>query len=537
MSIPKSTANSKLPNEAEPKAAKKNTMKILENNQSNNSKWGLDPNENLDDTLFNKTFFDENDLEKKNLNSSIGEPLVADKNFIAKANSEETDEEVIHDFSLKRYPITLISMLKMVFKSIFGISAFIFHILIAFVICLIFNNIPIPSTVRGTIIRNTKSYIEHTINSTIGLWFPKEFYVAIDNRLISLFKNLEAKNENPCLLSISNHVTEFDWLFICKLNAHLNISRYTYLLVKKGVSNIPIMGYLMKVIGYTFIERERSVDPNKRSCDMISVNKFAKSIIKTHLDDRKSNFPILGSLSNKITDFLTKYRFIRKNPGANALYFPEATIFEESTYNISSEFYLKSKNRPEEYPGIFKPRYVLLPRPLGTVALFSKLSNNINCICDFTLLHYPYVSSVYNCISYFDIFACRAPQFAFGILVDYLQIPTEIKQQIDSLGLETSNFELPYLLTDKEKAIKRNTTKFLNNIYEKKDNIIQKYVKGSTRGNFKDLEDFENFIKSVDSRDRTFYSLKVSSKFKFPILLSSFLFFGICIYFLWRKIR
>lgn len=494
-------------------------------------------NSNNDDVLFDKSLLSENTSKEEN------EELDRDKNV--KSEDEESSmaskitespEEVVHNFQLKRYPLTVISIIKLIFRSFFGITAFIFHLLIAFIIGFIFNNLPMPSAIRGFVFRNLKSYFQHVINSTVGMWFPKKLYVSMDNRLITLFKTLSEKNENPCLLTISNHVTEFDWLFLSKLNLHLNLHRYTYFLVKKGVSKIPLMGYLMRIVGHTFIERERSPDPNKRSCDMIAVNNYAKSILRDYFNDRKSQIPILGSILNSITDFLIHYGVIRKNIGANALYFPESTIFEESTFKTSTEFYLKSLKNPSEFPGVFKPRYVLLPRPLGTTAVLTRVSKDIHCICDITIMTYPYFSSLYNNISYMDIFTCRAPDFSLGILIDYTDVPEELKEKIQGLGFDTSNFELPYLLTDKESEIKKSTTKFLNNIYGKKDKIIEEYVKGRTGGNFKNLQDFENFTQTIYGIDqRTNYALSVTSIYKIPIILSPFLFFGLIYYLFIRK--
>lgn len=474
------------------------------------------------------------DLEVKSRSTQPETNHVIDESLVIGTNNDAS-MSVVHDFSLKRYPFTMISLLKFIVKGSIGFTALIFHILVGYLVCFVVNVIPMPKQLRNVLLRSINNYIGIAFNSIIGLWFYNKFYVSMDPKLAKMLKDLKMKNENPCLLTISNHASEMDWLFFFKITASLDLFRYTIILIKKELSKVPIMGYLMKSVGHAFIERDRSKDSEKRSCDMVSVNNFAKNIIDSKSCRRASEIPVIGWIYEKISALMVYLRIIRKTPGANGLYFPEATIFEESTYKATTEFYLNALKTPEEFPGIFRPNYVLLPRPLGTTALLTKLADKIDGIIDSTILIYPFVPATYNCCSYWDIVSCRAPPFSFGVLLDLLEVPDNVKKSIKDMGDDTNNFEFPQKLTDGEKNVKYEVSKFLNKVYSRKDSIIKKYVEGETKGDFKNLADFDSFTNSLEANNkRISYPLRIDSHYAILILSAPFIFFSVGAYLIFK---
>jgi 1-acyl-sn-glycerol-3-phosphate acyltransferase len=447
-------------------------------------------------------------------------------------NGKDFKKEVTHDFDTVRYPITFPSLIRCIFNYLVAIPSFIFHICTAYILCFLLTYFPMPDTLRMSFLRSVKAYVSNVLTSIASLWFYKPFYVSIDQNIVDILKNIAQKNENPCCLTLCGHVSEFDWIYMYKLSSKLNLSRYCLFVVKDELSKVPIMGFLMKSVGYTFIKRERKqlYDENRKSIDIVSLNKLSDSLIKEYTSERNIDVPIIGGIYKMIINFLIKLKLVKKNPGSNGLYFPEATIFEKTTYDATLDFYSKNASNTADYPDLFRPNYVLLPRPLGTAGLLSKLTCHLDCIFDITLLVSPYVSSTYNCYSYSDIFACRCEPFTLGILVDNLVIPDQLKKLIGELGeKDLPAFEFPDNLTEKERKIKLEVSSCLNKTYQRKDKIIQKFVEGDVKGNFKDFAEFKKFSDQL-SKDssRVSYPLKLDSFFKIPILAAPFVFTFAC---------
>lgn len=467
-------------------------------------------------------------------------PATADETIdtASDANIEQNldkQEPYEHDFKSKRNPATFKSRSQCFLNFLIAIPAVLFHLPIMTLLCMFFNLLPFSTSVRRQLQRNVKVYAENVGNSILGLWFNQTFYVSIDSRLTDLVKKRETEGKFPNVLTIGNHISEVDWLFMSLLAEALNFYRYTYIIMKKSISSYPFIGFLAKSFGHSFVVREASQDATKKSDDIVALNSFSNNLIGKFDESRKTHSSFLSKIIDSISSAFSKTGIISANPGANGLYYPEGTIFTEDNYKKGLEFYEKNKDN-KDLPGIFKPDFVLLPKALGTAAIISNLSEKLDCICNTTMLTLPYASSTFDCLPFSDIFFCRAPAFSFCMILDYLEIPSDLKNSINKLPEGGNNFLRPRKLTDKEKVVKHKTTEWIYGVWNEKDKLVEKYV-SNYNGTFNNNEEFTEFINSAfessTESTRQCIPMKIDSPYKNIILFAPVLCLSIifCVYF------
>lgn len=440
-----------------------------------------------------------------------------------------TNEKSHLDFTPKKYPTTVKSVCKCVLNFIITIPTALFHLSLAMILCVLINIIPIPTAYRHRLLRNVKVYVEQIANTLLGLWFNKTFYASIDSRLLSKVCELNNQDKFPRLLTISNHISEIDWLFIKVLAEKLNFLRYLYIVMKQAISEYQIIGFLLKSFGHTFVARKRSDVKKERRSDIALINSLGNDLIGNPDESRKSSSSLKSGYFSKL---LTKYGLMPSEPGAVGLVFPEGTTFTKTTYDRTLDYY-KNNNLEEE--GIEKPKYVLVPKSLGFSALMGKISNSLDGICDTTLLTLPFSPSTYDCISFIDILLCKAPPISFCMILDYLEVPLELKKLSEKLP--ENAFEYPELLNENEKKFQKESDKILYESFSKKDKLIRNYVEGSTRGNFESQEDFENFMRENNefNQKREIISMKIDSPYKNWIFFIPALFFTLITLYYFRN--
>ncbi|EPR79148.1 1-acyl-sn-glycerol-3-phosphate acyltransferase [Spraguea lophii 42_110] len=226
---------------------------------------------------------------------------------------------------------------------------------------------------EGTLIIKRK-WLDLT-STLVGLYFHKPIYVAYNKEIL--------KNKRSII--ISNHITNYDWIFLMLVLRELDKYDELRIILKESLAKIPIFGYGMKCFKFIFLKRNWSEDKNKL---------------------REG----IGNLKDKL-----KY---------NVLIFPEGTFIDSETHKKSKTFSTTLSHKINNKT--FNPEYTLIPRTRGLGLLYNELKNRSDGVIDTTLLYTPF----YKYPS--EIFTTKE-------LLEKKLLSTQIFIILDSLKLESDD--------------------------------------------------------------------------------------------------
>ncbi|KRH92866.1 Lysophosphatidic acid acyltransferase LPAAT, partial [Pseudoloma neurophilia] len=165
-----------------------------------------------------------------------------------------------------------------------------------------------------------------------SLFFPHTVHLAVDQKILeklnskSFIQNIlskENKFRDFNTLVISNHLTNYDWLFMLVILHKLNLYENITIILKYSLSKIPIFGTAMRYFGYVFVKRDWEYDRNiiirmLGSDDQKSLLLFPEGTIHTKYEHEKTieyvrnakitfsrDFDIGPSVDNKTLDIKT----------------------------------------------------------------------------------------------------------------------------------------------------------------------------------------------------------------------------------------
>lgn len=239
--------------------------------------------------------------------------------------------------------------------------------------------------------------------TTLGLYFIHPIYIYYNKKLLT---------KKRCLV-LSNHLTNFDWIYILLILEKLGMYEDLIIISKESLKNIPIFGYGMRAFGYIFLKREWSVD---------------REILGNGL----------RSLSEKKKFFL--------------LLFPEGTLIDTETHKKSIKYC--SENRIKLDGETFNPNQVLLPRKTGFEMIYDNLNTHIDGIVDFTLLITPYKNYPSEEFTFYDIFIKRSKRMNICSIINFIDLKTrrddnwiyeifKVKNQIIEKYAQSDKFQSP----------------------------------------------------------------------------------------------
>lgn len=169
-------------------------------------------------------------------------------------------------------------------------------------------------------------------------FFPHPVHIAIDKRIVENIRSLESKctnidqhqstfisDKNIKIMSddireqnsliISNHLTNYDWLFMLVVLHNLGLYKNVTIILKESLSRIPIFGSGMKLFGYLFVRRnwdhDRNLIKNALGCEIVSpeIEHFKDATLDQEekepplrewvLDDKKKS----GQKENELNQF------------------------------------------------------------------------------------------------------------------------------------------------------------------------------------------------------------------------------------------
>ncbi|OQS54623.1 hypothetical protein EHP00_124 [Ecytonucleospora hepatopenaei] len=250
-----------------------------------------------------------------------------------------------------------------------------------------------------------KFYGYHVMISYMSLFFTRAFYFHGN------VKKLKARKS----ISIFNHCSDFDWLFIIVIYYKLNMFENLFFLMKKELGKIPVFGYLIQQNGHLLISR------SDKNSDICEIQRYVKKYNKTN---------------EKFSIFI----------------FPEGTYLHKKSIKKTLEFAEKTNLtiKNEEY----RPTHTLIPRVTG----FNTVQNDLNakCIYNGLILNNPY----------FKIFEEVQGNLSY-LLCE--KVPLQPVILLDAISIHRINENFMYeCFYEKEKTIK----KYIENIDGK--NILSK---------------------------------------------------------------
>lgn len=234
---------------------------------------------------------------------------------------------------------------KNILYLIFAVPTIILHLTCCYLALSFVKRTPLAKNSKKAAAKFVKKFSHHSILSILGFWFPNKIFVKYPKKAIETHKNIV----------ISNHVSDFDWIFVSQTLYHIDQFSSLFILMKKSLKDLPIIGYCLEEFGHLFLNRNRDKD---------------SKIIKKYMK-----------------------RF-NKEQEYNILIFPEGTYpYSESLQSaqiFAKKTELKVKNRN------YCPERVLLPRKLGFSMINKGLKDSYDGIIDMTLLMNPYMKMPYE---------------------------------------------------------------------------------------------------------------------------------------------
>ncbi|ANZ73305.1 BA75_00995T0 [Komagataella pastoris] len=156
----------------------------------------------------------------------------------------------------------------------------------------------------------------------------------------------------PQAIVVANHQIYTDWLFMWWFAFISDVSDNVYIIMKKSLSRIPVLGYGMTNYRFIFLSRKWEDDKSTMIRQLKEITHF------------------YGQKSAKAFDDLKKHWLI---------IFPEGTNMSDNRREISNEYIEKN--------GLQPLKHVLSPRAKGLYVSVEKLSSTTKYIYDLTIAY------------------------------------------------------------------------------------------------------------------------------------------------------
>ncbi|KAL7346719.1 lysocardiolipin acyltransferase [Encephalitozoon intestinalis] len=242
--------------------------------------------------------------------------------------------------------------------------------------------------------RSAKITWLHLTRAVFSGYFPKKVFIRYNPAILKRSRNV----------IISNHLTEYDWLFVCCVLHCFGRFKDICIVLKMSLKDIPLLGRGMKFFQFIFLNRKISKDKEL----------------------------IISGTSR-----------LRSEGKYDLLIFPEGTYIDKLSHPKSHKW---SSEADVEIDGrSFDPEEVLIPRTTGFKILRENIRDDMEGIIDITMMGNPYVKYPNDTFSYWDVIVNKSQKVNFMFFLDY--IPNNNSMDEDSFLLK--QFE------KKEKMISR----------------------------------------------------------------------------------
>lgn len=259
--------------------------------------------------------------------------------------------------------------LKNYFLLIFVAITSFFNISFGFLLLIGIELAPISDSMKKSLILFLKRFSHHILLSMLQFWFKKPIFIKYNKNLTKYKRSI----------FISNHCSDFDWLFISHFASHLNLDKTLYIMMKRSLSVLPLIGRFMKSFGHLFLNRSR-----------------------------KKDISIIKEFSKKLS--------VEKE--YSILIFPEGTYPYPESLENSIKFAKSSKLLANGES--FVPNRVLVPRILGFDLIRKGLKDSFEGVVSITILMNPYMKMPSIECSFTDIFITETKTIGQALIVDFV---------------------------------------------------------------------------------------------------------------------
>jgi lysocardiolipin and lysophospholipid acyltransferase len=250
-----------------------------------------------------------------------------------------------------------------------AMAVYLSYIFIGCIIIFIFSKTVPSRRARCYTRRKAKVLWLHLIRSTLHFYFPGEVFIQYDSRIEESQRNVV----------ISNHLTEYDWLFVCSALHLFGRFENVCIILKRSLRDIPLLGYGMEFFQFVFLNRRLSKD---------------EEIIEQGVSALKDN---------------GRY---------DLLLFPEGTYIDGESHKKSKKWAKDSEISVNGRP--FNPREVLVPRTNGFRLVHQHLADDMEGVIDMTLVGNPYIKYPQDTFTYSNVILNRPRGINFMIFIDYI---------------------------------------------------------------------------------------------------------------------
>ncbi|QID84222.1 putative acyltransferase cst26 [Saccharomyces pastorianus] len=232
---------------------------------------------------------------------------------------------------------------------------------------------------RQSGLNETKRLFIVLLSSILHVVAPSAVKITTENATIpkgTFFKDLK---ENRILshlksnsVAICNHQIYTDWIFLWWLAYTSNLAANVFIILKKSLASIPILGYGMRNYNFIFMSRKWAQDKITMSNSLAGIDSNARGI---------------GSLAGKSPERITEEGESIWNPEIidpeqilwpyNLVLFPEGTNLSADTRQKSAKYAAKIGKEP------FKN--VLLPHSTGLRFSLQQLKPSVEVLYDITI--------------------------------------------------------------------------------------------------------------------------------------------------------
>jgi lysocardiolipin and lysophospholipid acyltransferase len=273
-------------------------------------------------------------------------------------------------------------------------AVYLSYVLVGCVFIFVFSCLVSHRKTRCRVAGRVKVLWLHLVRSTLHLYFPGDIFIQYDPAIETSQKNVV----------VSNHLTEYDWLFVCSALDHFGRFENLCIVLKRSLRNVPLLGYGMEFFGFIFLNRSLRKD---------------EEIIEQGVANLRAS---------------GRYDF---------LLFPEGTYIDRESHKKSRRWAESSGVTVNEQP--FNPEEVLVPRTNGYRIIHENLAGDMQGVVDITLMGNPYTKYPQDTFTYSHVVLDKPRSINFMLFIDY--IPASEVSDPESLMLE--------LFEEKERLVSR----------------------------------------------------------------------------------
>lgn len=302
----------------------------------------------------------------------------------------------------------------------------------------IIEYLPAKKTFKRYIFNILKSYGFRMLRAFSTFWFVDNIYLVYNDPI--------AEKANESFVTISNHVSDFDWLFVHYAAEHLGFSKSIFITMKESLRSVFILGYVLERFDSVFLSRKGKKTPPGEKTDL-------ERLMQKSLELQKEGYCV------------------------NPLLFPEGTYICKETLTESEKFF-QSNFQTKGY--LYEPKRTLLPRINGFQTLLLSQPKIPKGICDITLFVTPYTKFVYDNYPTTELLLNGKNQFHIHILIKYVPFPDRMQNLINQMKNEVQTMKID--------ALKKECADFLNKSFQEKEMHLEQYQQ------LQRSEDFNKFF-------------------------------------------